>query len=95
MANPFKTTENKAKPNTHVEKPTPAPAPPAQPKPTEEPKSNPLAGMILEKPIGKTYAVYLDVDLVEEIDRLAKVNKTNRSKIINILLRDAVKQSNN
>lgn len=90
MANPFKTTENKAKPNIHVEKPTPvkteAPAP--------EPAANPLAGMALEKPAGKSYAVYLDVDLVEEIDRLAKLNKTNRSKIINILLRDKIDKLN-
>jgi hypothetical protein len=93
MANPFKTTENKAKPNTHVEKPTHVPV--ADPAPVaEEPKSNPLAGMNLEKPTGKSYAVYLDVDLVEEIDRLAKVNKTNRSKIINLLLRDQIKKLN-
>lgn len=90
MANPFKTTENKAKPNIHV-----APVPVADPEPVaEEPKSNPLAGMNLEKPTGKSYAVYLDVDLVEEIDRLAKLNKTNRSKIINILLRDKIEKLN-
>lgn len=93
MANPFKTTENKAKPNTHVEKPTHVPVADLAPV-AEEPKSNPLAGMNLEKPTGKSYAVYLDVDLVEEIDRLAKVNKTNRSKIINLLLRDQIKKLN-
>lgn len=90
MANPFLQTENKAKPKIHVEPPTPAPAPPAQPAPVASEKSNPLAGMNLEKPISKSYAVYLDVDLVEEIDRLATVNKTSRSKIINILLRDKI-----
>lgn len=90
MANEFKTAKSRVKPNFHVEPPTPAPAPPAQPAPAATEKSNPLAGMNLEKPTGKSYAVYLDVDLVEEIDRLAKVNKTNRSKIINILLRDKI-----
>lgn len=91
MANPFKTTENKAKPNTHVEKPIPI----ADPTPiTVDVAPNPLAGMNLEKPTGKSYAVYLDVDLVEEIDRLAKLNKTNRSKIINILLHEQIKKLN-
>lgn len=84
MANPFKTTENKAKPNIPVEKPTPAPAPASQP------QHNPLASMKLEKPLGKSYAVYLDVELVEKIDRLAEMNKTNRSKIINTLLNDII-----
>jgi hypothetical protein len=90
MANPYKTVKNGAKPNIHVEDTTPTPIPVADP----EPESNPLAGMNLEKPTGKSYAVYLDVDLVEEIDRLAKVNKTNRSKIINLLLRDQIKKLN-
>lgn len=87
MANLFRETANRAKANPHGETPvaSPAPVPEAQPK-----QHNPLASMKLEKPMGKSYAVYLDVELVEKIDRLAEMNKTNRSKIINTLLNDII-----
>lgn len=94
MANPFKDTKNEVKPHVKPIVPEPveevaavAPTPPA---PKKEKKKNPLAGLIEAKSGGKSYALYLDTDLVEEIDRLAKENKTNRSKIVNILLRKEI-----
>lgn len=94
--NPFDKTRNNVTPNTKselqeklgvseeeavVEK---------KPEPKKSSRKNPVAGLIEEKPEGKSYAVYLDVDLVTEIDRIAKENKTNRSRIMNVLLRQAI-----
>ena len=56
--------------------------------PKPKAKNNLLAGLIDEKPEAKAYSLYLDVDVVEEIDRLAAGSKgLNRSKIANALLR--------
>ena len=56
--------------------------------PKPKAKSNLLAGLIDEKPEAKAYSLYLDVDVIEEIDRLAAGTKgLNRSKIANALLR--------
>ena len=77
MANPFAKSEARAK---------------AQPKPVEqnhEPVSHDLlAGITNEKPKGRTYSVYLDDDVVEALDRVAKENKSSRSKVLNILLKN-------
>lgn len=51
-------------------------------------KSTLLAGLLDEKPEAKAFSLYLDIDVVEEIDRLASGSKgLNRSKIANALLR--------
>lgn len=93
MPNPFKTERNTVAPHIIEEvaeekvivEPEKKEAAPKKSK-----KKNPLAGLIEEKPEGKSYALYLDVDLVEEIDRLAKETKTNRSRIVNVLLRKEI-----
>lgn len=41
-----------------------------------------------KKPVGKGCNVYLDADVIEKLDKLAKQTKTNRSKVINTLLRN-------
>lgn len=59
--------------------------------PAEEPKpvkENLLAGIVEQKPAGKTYALYLDSDVVAALDKLAKQNKVSRSKALNSLLRN-------
>lgn len=76
MANPFAKSEARAK---------------AQAKPREEESHQPhnlLAGITDEKPKGKTYSVYLDDDVVEALDQVAKQNKSSRSKVLNVLLRN-------
>ena len=60
------------------------------PEPKKKQKKNPIAGLIEEKPVGKNYSVFLGVDLVEEIDRIAVENNTSRSKIMDVLLRQAI-----
>lgn len=76
-------------------------APVAQPEPkSEEPKpekpiadkpepaTDLLAELSNKKPTGKGYNVYLDADVIEKLDKLAKQAKTSRSKVINTLLRN-------
>ena len=40
-----------------------------------------------EKPKAKSYGFYLDDDVVKALDRLAKDKRSNRSKMLNTLLR--------
>ena len=79
----------------------PASEPPKAPEqPSEEKKSEPaqpdpapvndiLADLIPKKPKPKpeTYGFYLDSDVHDELVKLAKANKTNKSKFLNALLR--------
>ena len=96
MANPFKEAENRAKgkvkeeevvvvPEVKQEKKAPvvkeAPAMPVT-------KENLLAGMLDEKPVGKSYGFYLDEEVVDALGKLAKQNKTSKSKALNTLLRN-------
>ena len=68
---------------------------PAAPVVEEKPKAaapkveveNLLAGKIAKKQAGKSYAIYLDTDVVDALDKLAKQNKLSRSKALNELLR--------
>lgn len=96
MPNPFNTNRNTVAPHrvekALVEEKTEVLVEPEkkEPAPKKPKKKNLLAGLIEEKPEGKSYALYLDVDLVEEIDRLAKETKTNRSRIVNVLLRKEI-----
>lgn len=95
--NPYFGTEPRA-PITPRHKDS-APEPVAQPDPkpvekeeavVEKPESttNLLAELKNKKPIGKSCNVYLDADVIEELDKLAKQTKTNRSKVMNTLLRN-------
>ena len=50
--------------------------------------SNLFAGLIEEKPRGKTTGFYLDEEVIAALDKIAKKNKTNKSKVLNTLLRN-------
>lgn len=77
MANPFAKSEARAKAQVKPHEPI-----------QETTAPDLLAGITDEKPKGKTYSVYLDDDVVEALDRVAKQNKSSRSKVLNILLRN-------
>ena len=47
-----------------------------------------LAGMLEQKRKSKSYAFYLDEDVVNALDQLAKQKKSNKSKVLNTLLRN-------
>ena len=47
-----------------------------------------FAGLVEEKPRGKTTGFYLDEEVVAALDKIAKKNKTNKSKVLNTLLRN-------
>lgn len=74
-------------------KPEPKPEPKSEPKPqpvAEEPikNENLLAGMKIEKkPDSKSFGYYLDVEVDEALGKLAKQNKSTKSKVLNTLLR--------
>lgn len=61
-------------------------APPAEPV-VRPVKDNPLAGILDQKPTAKSYGYYLDDDVAQAIERLAKQNKTSKSKALNALLK--------
>ena len=96
--NPFEKTRNTVTPNTKtnlqeqlgVAEEGETVEEVVTPEPKKKQRKSPVAGLIEEKTESKNYAVYLDVDLVEEIDRIAKEHKTSRSKIMNVLLRQSV-----
>ena len=52
-------------------------------------KENLLAGLMQEKakPMAKSYGFYLDEEVVAALEKLAKQNKSNKSKVLNTLLR--------
>lgn len=47
-----------------------------------------LAGLSEPKSEAKNYSIYLDTDVVTQLDKLAKRNKTSRSKVLNTILRN-------
>lgn len=49
---------------------------------------NLFAGLVDEKPRGKTTGFYLDEEVIAALDKIAKKNKTNKSKVLNTLLRN-------
>ena len=56
--------------------------------PQEVQKNDILADLMPgEKPKAKSYGFYLDDDVVKALDRLAKDKRSNRSKMLNTLLR--------
>ena len=95
-ANPYFGTEVRTPITPRHKDSVPAPEPVKEPpvekeapvveKP-EEP-TNLLAELKNKKPTGKGYNVYLDTDVIEKLDKLAKQTKTSRSKVINTLLRN-------
>lgn len=51
-------------------------------------QDNPLKGMIDKKKGAKGYTYYLDDDVAQAVEKLAKQNKISRSKVVNMLLKD-------
>lgn len=91
MANPFADAKNEVKPKEKHTEPIPVVEIQSETIPeSKKSKKNPVAGLIEEKPGGKSGAVYLDLDVWAGLDKVAKENKTNRSRIINALLRQAL-----
>lgn len=56
--------------------------------PIKPEKENLLAGMLEQKPRGKSYGFYLDAEVVDALEKLAKQNKSSKSKVLNTLLRN-------
>lgn len=96
MANPFKVAENNAAPKVKEATPVVVPevkeekkAPEVKEQPVVvTPKENPLAGMLGDKQVGKGYSFYLEPDVAAALEKLAKQNKTSKSKVLNVLLRN-------
>jgi hypothetical protein len=90
MANPFKDAEKRKKvPPGGEHKPTVEPSEVVieeTPKPVKA-GNNPLAGMIEQKPEGKSYGFYLSSEAVQNLEKLAKQNKCSKSKALDALLR--------
>jgi hypothetical protein len=57
-------------------------------------KKNLLAGMIEQKPKAKSNSFYLDDEVVAALEKLAKQNKSNKSKVLNTLLRNILLDNN-
>ena len=51
-----------------------------------EAPSDLLTGLTQKKPDAKSFAFYLDVDVVKKLDRLAKQKNVSRSKTLNTIL---------
>ena len=89
--------------NSHVAQPAPAvktePVAPKKPKAPAKPKAEAgegmsldaiLAGMSEKKSAAKSYAVYLDNDVVAALDKVATKSKLSRSKALNEILRSVL-----
>lgn len=61
--------------------------PAAKPDPEPVAEDDLLGNLAKKKPAGKNFTVYLDLDVVEEADNLAKKNGLSRSTVINSLLK--------
>lgn len=57
-------------------------------------KDSLLAGMKEQKPRGKSYGFYLDDEVVAALEKLAKQSKSNKSKVLNTLLRKILIENN-
>lgn len=61
---------------------------------TEEPVATPadlLAGLNPTKPEGKTTGFYLSTEAIKLLDKAAKQNKCSKSKVLDTLIRNALK----
>jgi hypothetical protein len=62
--------------------------------PAEEPVATPtdlLAGLTPAKPEGKTTGFYLSTEAIKLLDKAAKQNKCSKSKVLDTLIRNALK----
>ena len=50
--------------------------------------TNPLAGMIEQKPEGKSYGFYLSAEAAEKLENLARQNNCSKSKALDTLLKN-------
>lgn len=72
------------------------PEPPKQPEPvpvTPEPpvqEANPLAGLVVEKPDGKSCGFYLSSEAISKLEKAAKQNKCSKSKVLDTLIRNSL-----
>lgn len=57
-------------------------------------KNSLLADMKEQKPRGKSYGFYLDDEVVAALEKLAKQSKSNKSKVLNTLLRKVLIENN-
>jgi hypothetical protein len=63
-------------------------APATKPVAQKTEKKDPFAGMVEEKPRGKSYGFYLDEEVVDALEKLAKQKKISKSKVLNTILRN-------
>lgn len=86
MANLFKEAEmqKKVTPGSKVVKVAHDPEPKSEPKITT---ANPLAGTIEQKAKGKSYGFYLSSEAIDNLEKLAKMNKCSNSKALDALLK--------
>ena len=64
-----------------------------QPEPEEQPVAptvDLMAGIVKKKPKAKAYTFYLDDEVVAALEKVAKQHKTNKSKALNTMLRNAL-----
>lgn len=95
MANRFKNNHEEVDFNdptalTVVPQPVPAQAPEREEEDVQPvvQSNDLLADLTMEvKPKAKSYGFYLDDDVVKALDKLAKAKRSNRSKMLNTLLR--------
>jgi len=83
------TQEAPAEPVAKVETPEEEKQPVSEEVEPPAPAANLLADLIPQKkkPKPETYGFYLDSDVHDELVKLAKANKTNKSRFLNALLR--------
>lgn len=58
--------------------------------PPVAPKMDLMAGIVKKKPKAKAYTFYLDDEVVAALEKVAKQHKTNKSKALNTMLRNAL-----
>ena len=93
--NQFGSSNNSIQPKPKTKPPAPDPEPevkeepiPAKPPEKKSGKGNILAGKVKKKRDAKSYGFFLDNDVVEALEKLAKQNKISTSQALNLILRD-------
>jgi hypothetical protein len=56
----------------------------------KEPVADIFDGMVEQKPKAKSYGFYLDDEVVEALEKLAKQKKISKSKVLNTILRNVL-----
>ena len=96
MANPFKEAEKhkKTPPGSKQEPTRVEEATPVDPVPNQEEsapvQTDPLAGLVTEKPEGKSCGFYLSSEAIKKLDKVAKQNKCSKSKVLDTLIRNSL-----